>query len=100
MTEWTALVLVNYSYAPDSDASRPKRKLSEFVPGWQNLTPCTGSGPLQYDGMTRVTRTVTISLPPEMATELELVRKLEHRTRSELVREALRQYFSRRRDAS
>jgi len=44
----------------------------------------------------RSTSTLTISLPPEMVKELEKVRKAEHRTRSELVREALRQYFTRR----
>jgi metal-responsive CopG/Arc/MetJ family transcriptional regulator len=43
--------------------------------------------------MTRITERLCISLPPKMAEELEQVRKAEHRTRSELVREALRQYF-------
>ena len=38
--------------------------------------------------------TMTISLPPEMIREVERVRKAEHRTRSELVREALRLYFN------
>jgi predicted transcriptional regulator len=36
---------------------------------------------------------MTISLPPEMIQKVEEVRKAEHRTRSELVREALRTYF-------
>jgi Arc/MetJ-type ribon-helix-helix transcriptional regulator len=40
--------------------------------------------------MSRTTSTFPISLPPEMATEVERVRKEEHCTRSELVREALR----------
>lgn len=43
--------------------------------------------------MPRTTETITISIPPEMAAELARVQKAEHRTRSELVREALRQYF-------
>ncbi len=43
--------------------------------------------------MPRATATFSISVPPEMASELERVRKVEHRTRSELVREALRQYI-------
>lgn len=43
--------------------------------------------------MTRATATFTISVPPEMAAEIERVRADEHRTRSELVREALRQYI-------
>jgi metal-responsive CopG/Arc/MetJ family transcriptional regulator len=43
--------------------------------------------------MTRTTATFSVSLPPEMAKELERVRKHEHRTRSELVREALRSYI-------
>jgi|SRR5712664_1775355 predicted transcriptional regulator len=42
-------------------------------------------------------RTMTISLPGEMVREVEEVRKAEHRTRSELVREALRTYFNVRR---
>jgi predicted transcriptional regulator len=39
---------------------------------------------------------MTISLPPAMVAEVEKVRRSEHRTRSELVREALRSYFDRR----
>jgi Arc/MetJ-type ribon-helix-helix transcriptional regulator len=37
--------------------------------------------------------TWTISLPPAFAREAEEVRKREHRSRSELVREALRTYL-------
>ncbi len=44
--------------------------------------------------MTRTTVTFSISVPPEMAAELEELRKKEHRTRSELLREALRRYIS------
>jgi len=36
---------------------------------------------------------MTISLPPAMAKQMERVQKKEHRTRSELLREAWRQYF-------
>lgn len=43
--------------------------------------------------MPRSTATFSVSLPPEMAEELERVRRSEHRTRSELVREALRTYI-------
>ena len=43
----------------------------------------------------RTRRAMTISLPPAMAGEFERVRKAEHRTQSELVREALRMYFNR-----
>ena len=42
----------------------------------------------------RQTCTMTVSLPKEMVEEFEAVRKAEHRTRSELVREALRNYFA------
>lgn len=42
----------------------------------------------------RATKTLTISLPPPMVEELDRVRQREHRTRSELVREALRQYVA------
>ena len=36
---------------------------------------------------------INISLPAEMAREVDKARKREHRTRSELVREALRAYL-------
>jgi predicted transcriptional regulator len=42
----------------------------------------------------RETSTFTVSLPPAMAKQIEKVMKTEHRTRSELVREALRVYFT------
>ena len=43
----------------------------------------------------RTRQTMTVSLPPAMIRDVERVRKAENRTRSELVREALRTYFSR-----
>jgi CopG family transcriptional regulator/antitoxin EndoAI len=43
--------------------------------------------------MARTTATFTISLPPEMAEKVEELMKKEKRTRSELIREALRKYF-------
>ncbi|WP_445217593.1 ribbon-helix-helix protein, CopG family [Bradyrhizobium sp. Pa8] len=43
--------------------------------------------------MARTTATLSISLPREMAGQLVHVRRLEHRTCSELVRETLRRYF-------
>ncbi len=36
----------------------------------------------------------TISLPPQMAQKTEALAKLENRSRSELIREALRQYMA------
>jgi metal-responsive CopG/Arc/MetJ family transcriptional regulator len=42
--------------------------------------------------MARVTVTFSISIPPQLAEEIEGMLKKEHRTRSELIREALRQY--------
>ncbi len=45
----------------------------------------------------RTRHTMTVSLPPAMIREVEAVRKAEHRTRSELIREALRTYFTVRR---
>jgi metal-responsive CopG/Arc/MetJ family transcriptional regulator len=39
---------------------------------------------------------MTISLPPAMVRQFDQVRRAESRTRSELVREALRAYFERR----
>ncbi|MGD0871783.1 MAG: ribbon-helix-helix protein, CopG family [Bryobacteraceae bacterium] len=44
----------------------------------------------------RTTEIMTISLPPAMARQMEKVQKEEHRTRSELLREAWRQYFESR----
>lgn len=40
----------------------------------------------------RQTKTWTISLPPQMGREAEQLARKEHRTKSELVREALRMY--------
>ena len=52
----------------------------------------------KYDKVTtmRETTTITISLPPTMAKQVEQAMKAEQRTRSELVREALRVYLSAR----
>jgi predicted transcriptional regulator len=44
----------------------------------------------------RESTTFTISLPPAMAKQIDRAMKAEHRTRSELVREALRIYLSAR----
>jgi predicted transcriptional regulator len=44
----------------------------------------------------RTTDTLTISLPSAMAKQMERVQKEENRTRSELLREAWRQYFESR----
>jgi len=44
----------------------------------------------------RPARTVTISLPPELARRAERAARTEGRSRSELFREALRQYLDRR----
>jgi predicted transcriptional regulator len=48
-------------------------------------------------GLVRTTGTVTISLPPELAVEVDRLAQQEGRTRSELLREAFRQYAERRR---
>ncbi|MBZ5574589.1 MAG: ribbon-helix-helix domain-containing protein [Acidobacteriia bacterium] len=42
----------------------------------------------------RESSTFTVSLPPAMARQIKKAMKAEHRTRSELVREALRVYFN------
>ena len=42
----------------------------------------------------RSTLTFTVSVPPAMAAEIDKVRRKENRTRSELVREALRAYIA------
>ncbi len=43
----------------------------------------------------RTTKTLSITLPPEMLSRAERIARKEHRTMSELVREALR-YYERR----
>jgi CopG family transcriptional regulator / antitoxin EndoAI len=45
----------------------------------------------------RTTKTFTISLPPEMAAKVEELMQEEGRTRSELLREALRRYVDEKR---
>ena len=42
--------------------------------------------------MARTTKTITLSLPPEMVDKIEELMKEEGRTRSELLREAIRRY--------
>jgi metal-responsive CopG/Arc/MetJ family transcriptional regulator len=39
-------------------------------------------------------KSVTVSLPPDMLEELDRVRKREQRTRSELLRDAVRRYLA------
>jgi len=57
--------------------------------GYDQVIPATTQGSTM-----RTREAMTISLPPEMLKEVERVRKLEHRTRSERMREALRLYFN------
>ena len=47
---------------------------------------------MRYPKEVRTTKTLSVTLPPEMLTRAEQLAKKEHRTMSELVREALRQY--------
>jgi len=42
----------------------------------------------------RISKTVAIALPPAMVDDLDRVRRYEHRTRSELLREALARYMN------
>jgi len=42
--------------------------------------------------MGRTTKTISLSLPPEMAEKVKELMEKEGRTRSELIREALRRY--------
>ncbi|MFA6470528.1 MAG: ribbon-helix-helix protein, CopG family [Candidatus Latescibacterota bacterium] len=43
----------------------------------------------------RTTKLVTISLPPELLIKIEKLARKENRTRSELLRETVRQYLAR-----
>ena len=47
--------------------------------------------------MPRVSQTLSLSLPPKLSREADLIAKRENRTRSELFREALRQYIVKKR---
>jgi metal-responsive CopG/Arc/MetJ family transcriptional regulator len=44
---------------------------------------------------TRDTKSLTISLPSQLVAKLDRVREREHRSRSEILREALRRYITR-----
>ncbi len=44
----------------------------------------------------RISKTWTISLPPTLEREARLIARREHRTKSELIREALRTYLTTR----
>lgn len=46
--------------------------------------------------MGRTTKTITFSLPPDMADRVEEIMRQEGRTKSELLREALRRYIEER----
>ena len=46
--------------------------------------------------MSRISKTITFSLPPEMAEQVRRVMREEGRTMSELLREALRLYMDER----
>jgi CopG family transcriptional regulator/antitoxin EndoAI len=46
--------------------------------------------------LSRTSKVLTVSLPPEMLDKAEKIAKEESRTRSELFREALRQYINNR----
>jgi len=43
----------------------------------------------------RTTKLITISLPPELLKKIERLARRENRTRSELLRETVRQYLAR-----
>ncbi|HRU32539.1 MAG TPA: ribbon-helix-helix domain-containing protein [bacterium] len=43
--------------------------------------------------MSRVTQLITLSIPPEMYEKIRELMKKENRTRSELIREAIRRYI-------
>ena len=43
--------------------------------------------------MARTTQIISISVPPEMTCQIDRLAKIESRTRSELLREALRRYL-------
>ena len=46
----------------------------------------------------RTTKIVTMSLPPQMAEKIDKITKKEYRSRSEILREALRDYLKRHSD--
>jgi len=46
--------------------------------------------------MSRVTQAISLSVPPEMEKKIRELMKKENRTRSELIREAIRRYIEER----
>ena len=76
---------------PGAPGSRPRLDVNRALGGILALTFNT-----KHDEVTtmRESTTFTVSLPPAMAEQVERARKAENRTRSELVREALRVYLS------
>lgn len=49
---------------------------------------------MSYNVHMRTARTVSITLPPDLLTEAQQLAEREHRTMSELFREALRRYMA------
>lgn len=47
--------------------------------------------------MQRTSKVLTLSLPPDLAAKVDVLANDENRTRSELFREAIRQYIERKR---
>ena len=63
--------------------------------GMSSLARNWGCKNMCYIEFMSTPRTVTISLPPELARRVDRVARAEGRSRSELFREALRQYLER-----
>lgn len=65
------------------------------------MTRCETSAPrseeVNTNSMSQEIKIVSVSIPAELVRELDRVCDLEHRNRSELYREALRQYLKLRR---
>ena len=80
---------------PPPFAPHFKRLIESFCEkpdSWILRNPAWHCLALRYIVYMRTTKTLSVTLPPEMLTRAEQLAKKEHRTMSELVREALRQY--------
>lgn len=68
----------------------------EYLVGYSKTVSYYGRKRETVPTTSRNTKTITFSLPPDMAKQMQDVMKEEGRTMSELIREALRNYMEER----
>lgn len=97
LTSKEAAARINHTSPPQLECRRPSTPAATGTASVQPAFDEAGStGYYSVTPMGRTTETMTVSLPPAMMEEVDRVCSEEHRTKSELVREALRAYFTQR----